>query len=179
MTPAANSSAMRSIWRRARPTGGRSDVTSSRSDFGACAPDAMKAARFSRFGGPEVLEIVDLPDPHPGPGQIRVAVHAAGVNPSDWKARKGELGGELPQTTGRDVAGVVDEIAKSLRNQNAVDVSRRGLFHFFKIVIGQGLLDGNFDSHRGLILVRSDSYGHERSSHIISWNAVGIKNFGC
>jgi hypothetical protein len=31
----------------------------------------MKAVRFSRFGGPEVLEIVDLPDPHPGPGQVR------------------------------------------------------------------------------------------------------------
>ena len=40
----------------------------------------MKAARFSRFGGPEVLEIVDLPDPHPGPGQVRIAVRAAGVN---------------------------------------------------------------------------------------------------
>ena len=74
----------------------------------------MKAARFSQFGGPEVLEIVDLPDPHPGPGQIRVAVHAAGVNPSDWKARKGELGGELPQTTGRDVAGVADEIGEGV-----------------------------------------------------------------
>ncbi|MGO8962024.1 MAG: NADP-dependent oxidoreductase, partial [Streptosporangiaceae bacterium] len=31
----------------------------------------MKAVRFSQFGGPEVLEIVDLPDPHPGPGQVR------------------------------------------------------------------------------------------------------------
>jgi NADPH:quinone reductase-like Zn-dependent oxidoreductase len=49
----------------------------------------VKAARFSRFGGPEVLEIVDLPDPHPGPGQVRIAVRAAGVNPSDWKKRKG------------------------------------------------------------------------------------------
>lgn len=39
----------------------------------------MKAVRFSQFGGPEVLEIVDLPDPHAGPGQIRVAVHAAGI----------------------------------------------------------------------------------------------------
>jgi NADPH:quinone reductase-like Zn-dependent oxidoreductase len=37
----------------------------------------MKAAQFSRFGGPEVLEIVDLPDPHPGPGQVRIVVHAA------------------------------------------------------------------------------------------------------
>jgi hypothetical protein len=32
----------------------------------------VKAVRFSRFGGPEVLEIVDLPDPHPGPGQVRI-----------------------------------------------------------------------------------------------------------
>ncbi len=74
----------------------------------------MKAVRFSQFGGPEVLEIVDLPDPHAGPGQIRVAVHAAGVNPSDWKARKGEMGGELPQTTGREVAGVADEIGEGV-----------------------------------------------------------------
>ncbi len=47
---------------------------------------------------------MDLPDPHAGPGQIRVAVHAVGVNPTDWKVRKGEMGGELPQTTGREVA---------------------------------------------------------------------------
>jgi NADPH:quinone reductase-like Zn-dependent oxidoreductase len=37
----------------------------------------MRAAQFSQLGGPEVLEIVDLPDPHPGPGQIRIVVHAA------------------------------------------------------------------------------------------------------
>ena len=49
----------------------------------------MKAVSFSQFGGPEVLEIVDLPDPHPGPGQVRITVRAAGVNPSDWKKRKG------------------------------------------------------------------------------------------
>jgi NADPH:quinone reductase-like Zn-dependent oxidoreductase len=39
----------------------------------------MKAVRYSHFGGPEVLEIVDLPDPHAGPGQIRVAVLTVGV----------------------------------------------------------------------------------------------------
>ena len=70
----------------------------------------MKAVRFSRFGGPEVLEIVDLPDPHPGPGQVRIAVRAAGVNPSDWKKRKGLMGRELPQTMGHEAAGVVDEL---------------------------------------------------------------------
>jgi len=74
----------------------------------------MKAARYRQFGGPEVLEIVDLPDPQAGPGQIRVAVHAAGVNPTDWKRRQGLMGGELPQTTGREVAGVVDEIGEGV-----------------------------------------------------------------
>ena len=49
----------------------------------------MKAVRFNQFGGPEVLEIVDLPDPHPGPGRVRIAVRAAGVNPSDWLAAPG------------------------------------------------------------------------------------------
>ena len=74
----------------------------------------MKAARFSTFGGPEVLEIVDLPDPHPGPGQVRIVVRAAGISATDWKLRKGLLsfGAELPQTTGRDVAGVVDEVGE-------------------------------------------------------------------
>jgi NADPH:quinone reductase-like Zn-dependent oxidoreductase len=70
----------------------------------------MKAARFSQFGGPEVLEIVELPDPHPGPGQVRIAVRAAGVNPSDWKKRAGLMDQELPQTMGHEAAGIVDEL---------------------------------------------------------------------
>ncbi len=70
----------------------------------------MKAVRFSRFGGPEVLELVDLPDPHPGPGQVRIAVRAAGVNASDWKKRQGLMDEELPQTLGYEAAGVVDEV---------------------------------------------------------------------
>lgn len=70
----------------------------------------MKTARFSRFGGPEVLEIVDVPDPHAGPGQVRIAVRAAGVNPSDWKKRAGLMDEELPQTMGYEAAGVVDEL---------------------------------------------------------------------
>jgi NADPH:quinone reductase-like Zn-dependent oxidoreductase len=70
----------------------------------------MKAVRFNRFGGPEVLEIVDLPDPRPGPGQVRIAVRAAGLNPSDWKKRAGLMDEELPQTLGHEAAGVVDEL---------------------------------------------------------------------
>ena len=81
----------------------------------------MKAVRFSRFGGPEVLEIVDLPDPHPGPGQVRIAVRAAGVNPSDWKKRKGLMDGELPQTMGHEAAGVVDELGVGVVDVNLGD----------------------------------------------------------
>jgi NADPH:quinone reductase-like Zn-dependent oxidoreductase len=74
----------------------------------------MKAVRYNQFGGPEVLEIAELPDPHPGPGQVRVAVRAAGVNPSDWKKRKGLMDGELPQTMGHEAAGVVDELGEGV-----------------------------------------------------------------
>jgi len=74
----------------------------------------MKAIQYSQFGGPEVLEVAELPDPKPGPGQIRVAVRAAAVNPVDWKMRRGRMGGELPQTTGREVAGVVDQVGEGV-----------------------------------------------------------------
>jgi NADPH:quinone reductase-like Zn-dependent oxidoreductase len=77
----------------------------------------MKAIQYSEFGGPEVLKLIDLPDPNPAPGQIRVKVRAVGINPIDWKQRRGgPFGGELPQTTGRDVAGVVDELGEGVRD---------------------------------------------------------------
>jgi hypothetical protein len=60
----------------------------------------LKAVCFTQFGGPEVLEMDELPDPHPGPAQVRVAVRAVGINPTDWEQRSGMIGGELPQTTG-------------------------------------------------------------------------------
>src|ERR1700759_4488583 len=81
----------------------------------------MKAVRFSRFGGPEVLELVDLPDPHPGPGQVRIAVRAAGLNPSDWKKRKGLMDQELPQTMGHEAAGVVDELGAGVTDASIGD----------------------------------------------------------
>lgn len=74
----------------------------------------MKAVRFSRFGGPEVLEIVDVPDPRPGPGQLRIEVRAAGVNASDWKKRQGLLDPDLPQTLGYEAAGVVDVLGEGV-----------------------------------------------------------------
>jgi NADPH:quinone reductase-like Zn-dependent oxidoreductase len=81
----------------------------------------VKAVRFSRFGGPEVLEVVDLPDPHPGPGRVRIAVRAAGVNPSDWKKREGMMDPELPQTMGYEAAGVVDELGVGVADVSVGD----------------------------------------------------------
>jgi NADPH:quinone reductase-like Zn-dependent oxidoreductase len=83
----------------------------------------MKAVRLNQFGGPEVLEIVDLPDPHPGPGHVRIAVSAAGVNPSDWKKRKGLMDEELPQTMGYEAAGVVDQLGEADGPEHVVTIA--------------------------------------------------------
>jgi NADPH:quinone reductase-like Zn-dependent oxidoreductase len=96
-------------------------VTKSRFSHDKRAEHMMRAARFSRFGGPEVLEIVNLPEPHPGPGQVRIAVRAAGVNPSDWKKRKGLMDQDLPQTLGYEAAGVVDELGDGITDVTVGD----------------------------------------------------------
>jgi NADPH:quinone reductase-like Zn-dependent oxidoreductase len=79
----------------------------------------MKAIGFTEFGGPEVLTVLELDEVHAGPGEVRIHVHAADVNPSDCMARAGavrdyaEQMGETPAppyVVGWDAAGVVDEI---------------------------------------------------------------------
>jgi NADPH:quinone reductase-like Zn-dependent oxidoreductase len=81
----------------------------------------VKAAQFTRFGGPEVLEFVELPDPHPGAAEIRIKVRAAGVNASDWKKRQGLMDQDLPQTLGYEAAGIVDEIGAEVRGVSVGD----------------------------------------------------------
>jgi NADPH:quinone reductase-like Zn-dependent oxidoreductase len=62
------------------------------------------------FGGPEVLDVVEAEKPVPGEGHVLVRVHAAGVNPADWKIRNGLVTGELPLTVGLDLSGVVESV---------------------------------------------------------------------
>ncbi|MFJ8656415.1 NADP-dependent oxidoreductase [Streptomyces rochei] len=85
----------------------------------------MRKVSFAEFGGPEVLQLVDAEEPHPGPGQIRVAVRAAGVNPVDWRLREGQVLGahpiELPAGVGLDAAGVVDEVGEGVDGVEAGD----------------------------------------------------------
>lgn len=74
----------------------------------------MKAVQFSEYGGPEVVHVVDVDAPHAGPGQVRIAVRAAGVNPSDWKRREGQYRAfeavTFPSGFGVEASGVVDEV---------------------------------------------------------------------
>jgi len=71
----------------------------------------MKAAYIERFGGPEVLQYGDLPDPAAGAGEVVIDVVAASVNAADWKFRAGQYGRhaqvKFPQIPGRDFSGVV------------------------------------------------------------------------
>ena len=76
----------------------------------------MRALQYKAYGGPEVLEWAEAPDPHAGAGQIRIAVRAASVNPIDWKAFSGAMSGGEPLAgtgyLGYDAAGVVDEVGE-------------------------------------------------------------------
>ncbi|RAJ45458.1 NADPH:quinone reductase-like Zn-dependent oxidoreductase [Kitasatospora sp. SolWspMP-SS2h] len=78
----------------------------------------MKKMVFAEFGGPEVLHLVDAEEPRPGPGRLRIAVRAAGVNPVDWRIREGQALKahplRLPSGLGLDAAGVVDEIGEGV-----------------------------------------------------------------
>jgi NADPH2:quinone reductase len=74
----------------------------------------MRAVGFKRFGGPEVLEVLELPEPQPGPGEVRIRVRAATVNPTDIGFRSGRQAQQMPEglpppyIPGMELAGVVD-----------------------------------------------------------------------
>lgn len=70
-----------------------------------------RAVVAESFGGPEVLQVQEVPEPHAGPGRLRVRVSAAGLNPVDWKLISSAASGlALPTGFGNDFAGVVDEV---------------------------------------------------------------------
>jgi len=82
----------------------------------------MKAVRIHSFGGPEVLRLEDVPVPEPRSGELLVRVHAAGVNPVDWKIREGRLGKvPLPTIMGSDFSGVVEEVGSGVSDFGAGD----------------------------------------------------------
>jgi NADPH:quinone reductase-like Zn-dependent oxidoreductase len=84
-----------------------------------------KAVRFDEYGGIEVLQVVDVPRPTPGPGQVLVGIKAAGINPGEANIRKGLLHERWPATfpsgQGSDLAGVVTELGAGVSEFAAGD----------------------------------------------------------
>lgn len=79
----------------------------------------MKACTIEKFGGRDQLKITDLPTPEAGEGEVLIRIHAAGVNPVDWKIREGLLNDMFPHRfpliLGWDLAGVVEAVGHSAR----------------------------------------------------------------
>ncbi|MGA9856938.1 MAG: NADP-dependent oxidoreductase, partial [Solirubrobacteraceae bacterium] len=77
-----------------------------------------RAVRFTRYGGTDVLDVVDVETPEPGPGQLLVRVRAAGINPGEAKIREGLLHERFPATfpsgQGSDLAGVVEAVGEGV-----------------------------------------------------------------
>ena len=94
----------------------------------------MKASFIRRFGGPEVLEYGELPDPAPGAGEVLVEIHAASVNAADWKMRAGQYGAAVsfPHVPGRDFSGVIVSSGGFFKPGDAVfgvcEVPREGAY---------------------------------------------------
>lgn len=85
----------------------------------------MKAIAANQYGGPEVLMIQDLPEVEMTPRDVKVKVHAASLNPVDWKIREGHLKQayalQFPWIAGQDMAGVVTEVGMRARNLKVGD----------------------------------------------------------
>ncbi|MEE1811515.1 NADP-dependent oxidoreductase [Streptomyces sp. BE133] len=84
-----------------------------------------RAVQFTKYGGPEVLHVVDREVPRPGPGEVLVEVRAAGVNPLDWQLRSGAVATmmpvEFPAVPGGDIAGVVVDVGEDVTDFAAGD----------------------------------------------------------
>lgn len=77
----------------------------------------MRAVSYSRTGDPDVLSLIDKPIGEPGPGEVRVRILRSGVNPTDWKSRRGDGSGapvDPPQVPNQDGSGVVDALGEGV-----------------------------------------------------------------
>jgi NADPH:quinone reductase-like Zn-dependent oxidoreductase len=85
----------------------------------------MRALKFTEYGSPDGLSWGEAPEPHASPGQIRIAVRAASVNPLDWKILTGAMSAGQPLSgagyLGYDAAGVVDEVGEGVTGVSVGD----------------------------------------------------------
>ncbi|MEK8070899.1 NADP-dependent oxidoreductase [Rhodococcoides navarretei] len=121
----------------------------------------MIAYGFSEYGGPDTEHLFDLPVAEPGPGQILVAVHAAGVNPADWKVRAGNRKDTvqitLPAVLGREVSGTVVAAGSGVVDFPIGD-------HVF------GATDAGFGGYAQYTVLNASSTAHKPEA--VSWAAA-------
>ena len=107
----------------------------------------MKAIRVNEHGGPEVLSYEDVPDPEPGPGEVRVRLAASGVNFIDVYQRTGLYPKETPFTLGQEGAGEVDAVGEGVEGQSAGDyvafASVMGAYAEYAVVPAERLVPFN------------------------------------
>lgn len=123
----------------------------------------MRAVGLMVHGGPEVLQVVDVPEVHAGPGQVRIRVHAAAVNPTDIVGRNGgraemQKKDPPPYVPGMDIAGVVDQVGDGVTT--GVQVGDR--------VMGMVVPDGIHGAYREQIVLdqRAVVAAPEGTSHV-------------
>ncbi|MBG6107665.1 NADP-dependent oxidoreductase [Frigoribacterium sp. CG_9.8] len=122
-----------------------------------------RIVQYSRYGGPEVLEIVEVDEPHAGPGEVRVSVRAAGLNPFDSKVRQSPAmlpNRTLPSGQGAEFAGVIDEVGAGTATATAT------------LAVGDEVLGwSNFSAQADFVIVPADQVAPKPSA--LSWAAAG------
>src|SRR6266699_2155510 len=119
-------------------------ATSEKKSAGATS-QTMKAIRIHNYGGPEALKYEDAPRPKPRAGEVLVRVHAAGVNPIDWKVREGRMKDfwphKFPLILGWDFSGVVEKLGRGVSRfkigdevYSLLDPTRNGAYADYVVV---------------------------------------------
>jgi NADPH:quinone reductase-like Zn-dependent oxidoreductase len=120
-----------------------------------------RAVRFDHYGGIDVLHVVEVARPVPGPNQVLVQVKAAGINPGEAAIREGAFANIWPATfpsgQGSDLAGLVEEVGSAVKN----------------VAVGDEIIGftNNRDSHADLVVVEA-SHLVNRPAHV-SWDQAG------
>src|SRR5438874_13355385 len=115
----------------------------------------MRAVGVMVHGGPEALKVVDVPEVHAGPGQVRIRVHAAAVNPTDLFVRNGTRAAQQkvdppPYVPGMDAAGIVDEVGAGVTTGVKVGDA----------VMAMVLPKGSHGAYREQVVVNARSVAH-------------------
>lgn len=118
----------------------------------------MKAAILNEFGPAENFEIVDVPMPKPGLGEVLVKVFATSVNPLDYQVRRGDYKNELtlPVITGHDVSGEIVEVGPGVENFKVGDQ----VYYTPEIFKGQGSYAQYHVAHESIIALKPKNISH-------------------